>query len=289
LPRVYTPDPNFPRNLAKFARSAGAPGPPSWQRLTSCAEKAEGYDSSLQGLFAPPYSPTGARRSPRRYWPLLLALAALGALTVPRAARAQCVDEALKQQLVGERAYRGVVPRKFQKALRHELSPMGGWYAGDLSDGAPMYGGAYTFHFTEDLGLEASYLRSRQRYGLLDALAEREAFVDLVESTDNPVQFFMGNVVWSLAYGKVRWMGGAIGRYDFYVALGGGAAVEPGDLGLTGSGGFGMKFYLTQWLAVRLDVRDLVRAQDRNPLGIDRVVNDITAGGGVSVFLPFSN
>jgi hypothetical protein len=92
-----------------------------------------------------------------------LGLFVVGALILgPRAARAQCVDEALKQQLIGKRAYRGVVPRLFQKALRHEISALGGWYAGDLSDGAPIYGGAYTFHFTEDLGLEAAYLRTQQ-------------------------------------------------------------------------------------------------------------------------------
>jgi outer membrane beta-barrel protein len=217
-------------------------------------------------------------------------LAALGVMLAPRVAGAQCVDEALKQQLVGERAYRGVVPRKFQKALRHELSPMGGWYAGDLADGAPAYGGAYTFHFTEDLGLEAGYLRSRERFSLLSAIADRnQRLVGLVRSEDNSLQFFTGNVVWSLAYGKVRWMGGAIGRYDFYLALGGGATVQPGDIGLTGSGGFGMKFYLTQWLALRLDVRDLVHQQRRVALGVDKVVNDITATGGISVFLPFTN
>jgi outer membrane beta-barrel protein len=221
---------------------------------------------------------------------LLLALAVVGSLLAPRTARAQCVDEALKQQLVGERAYRGVVPRKFQKALRHELSAWGGWYAADLSDGAPAYGGAYTFHFTEDLGLEAGYLRTRERFALLSAIAERNSnLIGLVRSEDNPVQFFTGNIVWSLAYGKVRWMGGAIGRYDFYLALGGGATVEPGDLGLTGSGGFGMKFYLTQWLALRLDVRDLVHAQKRVAVGVDKIVNDITATGGLSVFIPFTN
>jgi outer membrane beta-barrel protein len=226
----------------------------------------------------------------RTLWSLLLVLAVVGAIAAPRDARAQCVDEALKQQLVGERAYRGVVPRKFQKALRHEVSPMGGWYAGDLSDGAPMYGGAYTFHFTEDLGLEASYLRSRERFAILNAIIERQqGLVGLVRSEDNPVQFFMGNVVWSLAYGKVRWLGGAIGRYDFYLSLGGGATVEPGDTGLTGSGGFGMKFYLTQWLALRLDVRDLVREQKRVALGVEKIVNDITATGGLSVFIPFTN
>lgn len=213
----------------------------------------------------------------------------LGVVLAPRSARAQCVDEALKQQLVGERAYRGVVPRLFQKALRHEVSAMGGWFAGDLSDGAPLYGGAYTFHFTEDLGLEAGYLRSRENYTLLEALSNSAPQVALVRAESNPIQFFTGNVVWSLAYGKVRWMGGAIGRYDFFLALGGGATVQPGDVGLTGSAGFGMKFYLTQWLALRLDVRDLVHEQKRAALGVERIVNDVTATGGLSVFLPFTN
>jgi outer membrane beta-barrel protein len=239
-------------------------------------------------LFAPHHPAAGARRTPWSFWSLFVPTV-LGLLLSTHAASAQCVDEALKQQLVGERAYRGVVPRKFQKALRHELSAMGGWFAGDLSDGAPVYGGAYTFHFSEDLGLEASYLRSRQRYALLTALDDRQPLVGLVEAEDNPLQFFSGNIVWSLAYGKVRWMGGAIGRYDFYVSLGGGATVEPGDIGLTGSGGFGMKFYLTQWLALRLDVRDFVHEQKRVALGVEKIVNDITATGGFSVFIPFTN
>lgn len=211
-------------------------------------------------------------------------------LACPARASAQCVDETLKQQLVGQRAYRGVVPRLIQKALRHEISALGGWYAGDISDGAPTFGGAYTFHFTEDLGLEASYLRSRQSFALLEALNERQPeLVDIVAAEDNPIQFFLGNLVWTLAYGKVRWMGGAISRFDFHVVLGGGATVEPGDVGLTGSAGFGMKFYTSEWLALRLDVRDFVREQQRVQLGVEKVVNDLTALAGVSVFIPFSN
>jgi outer membrane beta-barrel protein len=211
-------------------------------------------------------------------------------LAAPRAASAQCVDEALREQLIGQRAYRGVVPRLFQKSLRHELSALGGWYSGDLSDGAPVYGGAYTFHFTEDLGLEASYLRTKQSFELLEAVNDRrQGLIDIVEVEESPIQFFLGHLVWSLAYGKVRWLGGAIGRFDFYLALGGGATVEPGDLGLTGSGGFGMKFYLTEWLALRLDVRDHVREQKRVQLGVEKIVNDISALGGLSLFLPFSN
>jgi outer membrane beta-barrel protein len=225
---------------------------------------------------------------------LLRGLVGVGAVAVSllsaRGASAQCVDEALKQQLVGERAYRGVVPRLIKKALRHELSAMGGWYAGDISDGAPAWGGAYTFHFTEDLGLEASYLNTRQHFSLLDGLIQRQqGLVGIVKSPNNSEQFFLGNLVWSLAYGKVRWLGGAIGRFDFYLALGGGATVEPGDIGLTGSGGFGLKFYLTEWLALRLDTRDLVHAEQRVQLSVDRVVNDVTALGGLSLFIPFKS
>jgi len=204
-------------------------------------------------------------------------------------ARAQCVDEELKEQLVGGRAYRGVVPRVFKKALRHELSAFGGWYAADLSDGRPTYGGAYTFHFTEALGLEASYLRTHRSFGFLEAVNDRQQnLTQITRNTDVPVQLFMGHLVWSLAYGKVRWFGGPIGRFDFYLALGAGATDEDGTSSVAASGGFGMKFHLAQWLLLRFDIRDHVHAL-RAPLGVEEIVNDVTTLGGLSVFFPFSS
>lgn len=197
----------------------------------------------------------------------------------------------MKEQLIGKRAYRGVVPRLFKKSLRHELSAMGGWYAADLSDGAPVYGGAYTFHFTEDLGLEASYFRTRQKYGLLQAIIDRQqGLVQFQESPEEDVQLFMGHLIWSMAYGKVRWFGGPIHRFDFYLALGGGATdtSETGGLGLTGSFGPGLKFYLAQWLALRFDFRDHIR-NHRAPFAVEKVVNDVSAMGGLSIFFPFSS
>src|ERR1700735_5702342 len=78
-----------------------------------------------------------------------------------RPAQAQCVDEELKDELVGGRHYRGVQDRLFTKAFRHELSAMGGYYAADLFSSNYLVGGAYTFHFSEDLGLEASFQYTR--------------------------------------------------------------------------------------------------------------------------------
>jgi outer membrane beta-barrel protein len=103
-----------------------------------------------------------------------------------------------------------------------------------------------------------------------------------------PVQLFMGHLVWSLAYGKVRWFGGPIGRFDFYLSLGAGAADEDGTSSVAASGGFGMKFHLAQWMLVRLDIRDHVHSL-RAPLGVDEVVNDVTTLAGLSLFLPFSS
>src|SRR3954470_20711625 len=93
----------------------------------------------------------------------------LAASTLSGRASAQCVDENLKEELIGGRHYRGVQDRLFTKALRHELSPMGGWYAADLYSGAFVWGGAYTFHFSEDLGLEASYMHTQRKNDLIDA------------------------------------------------------------------------------------------------------------------------
>src|SRR5215813_10954173 len=247
----------------------------------------------FHGLLLGPVARAGTRRisveSLRASTKLLAGIGLACTLLVsPGRASAQCVDEELKRELVGKRAYRGVVPRKFKKALRHELSVLGGWYAGDIADGAPIYGGAYTFHFTEDLGLEASYLHTERRFAFIEAVDQaREGVLD-IGNTASAINMYMGHIVWTLAYGKVRWLGGSIGRFDFFVALGAGAVDEAGSRGVAGSGGFGLKFFFTDWLGMRLDVRDQIRSV-RGPLGVERTVNDITATGGLSLFIPFSS
>jgi len=59
-----------------------------------------------------------------------------------------------------------VQPRLFTKAFRHELSAMGGYYAADLYSSNWVAGGAYTFHFSEDLALEASVAFTRFRQAI---------------------------------------------------------------------------------------------------------------------------
>ena len=202
-----------------------------------------------------------------------------------RTARAQCVDEELKQELVGGRHYRGVQERLFTKAFRHEFSAMGGLYAADLYSSSWVVGGAYTFHFSEDLGLEASVEFTRFRSAVTDAYERRYPQIQVLDNPDKPGRLYFGHLVWSFAYGKLRWMGDGISRFDFNFAIGAGATDDSTSLGVTGSAGLGTKFYFGKWFAVRFDARDHVLREVL--VGDEHLVNDVVITLGASVFIPF--
>jgi outer membrane beta-barrel protein len=200
-------------------------------------------------------------------------------------ARAQCVDEELKQELVGGRHYRGVQERLFTKAFRHELSGMFGYYAADLYSSNWLLGGAYTFHFSEDLALEASVQFTRFRSAVTDAYERRYPQIQVLDRTDKPGTLYFGHLVWSFAYGKLRWLGGDTGRFDFNFAIGAGVTDDSTSRGATGSAGLGTKFYIGRWFAVRVDLRDHVLREVL--VGDEHLVNDLTVTLGASVFIPF--
>ncbi len=208
-----------------------------------------------------------------------------GLLLAARPARAQCVDEQLKEELVGGRHYRGVQDRLFTKAFRHELSALGGYYAADLYSSNWVAGGAYTFHFSEDLALEGSVEFTRFRSAVTDTYERRYPQIQVEDRTDKPGRLYFGHLVWSFAYGKLRWMGGGISRFDFNFALGAGVTDDSTARGLTGSAGFGAKLYFWKWAALRWDVRDHLLREAL--VGDEHLVNDIIVQLGVSIFIPF--
>ena len=200
-------------------------------------------------------------------------------------AHAQCVDEVLKEELVGGRHYRGVEERLFTKAFRHELSAIGGIYAADLYSSNWVVGGVYTFHFSEDLGLEASVAFTRFHSAVTDSYERRYPNIQIVERTDVPANLYFGHLVWSFAYGKLRWMGGGISRFDLNLAVGAGVTDDSTSQGVTASAGLGTKLFFGRWFAVRLDARDHVLREVL--VGDEHLVNDVVVTLGASVFVPF--
>jgi len=213
------------------------------------------------------------------------AIAALATTAAAGGASAQCVDEELKQELVGGRHYRGVEERLFTKAFRHELSAMGGLYSADLYSSNWLAGGAYTFHFSEDLGLEASVDFTRFRSAAAQAYENRSPTTMLLDRIDRPGTLYFGHLIWTLAYGKLRWMGDGISRFDFNLAVGAGVTDDATSRGVTGSAGLGLKLFFGKWFALRFDTRDHVLKE--NLLGYEYLVNDIVVTLGASLFLPF--
>ena len=206
------------------------------------------------------------------------------ATALPDTVEAQCIDEAIRDELNARRRYRGVRERLFQKALRHEISIMGGVYAADLVSASYLLQAAYTFHVTEDLGLEASFAYSQSNSELV-RIIENDRGVSLIR-IDAPVYVYQAHLVWTLAYGKLRWFGDGISRFDFNVAIGGGLTDNQTARGLTFSAGVGIKFFFDEWFSIRIDIRDQVLQQEL--LGESTIVNNLTATLGLSVFLPFS-
>jgi outer membrane beta-barrel protein len=216
---------------------------------------------------------------------LIAAVAGLALWSVAREANAQCVDEELKQELVGGRHYRGVQERLFTKAFRHEISAMGGAYAGDLYSSSWLAGGAYTFHFSEDLGLEASVQFTRFRSAVTDSYERRYPEIQVLDNPNKAGTLYFGHLVWSFAYGKLRWLGDGTSRFDFNVAFGGGVTDDSTSRGATASAGLGTKFYFGKWFALRFDVRDHVLREVL--VGDQHLVNDVLVTLGASVFIPF--
>ncbi|MFO0696384.1 MAG: outer membrane beta-barrel domain-containing protein [Polyangiales bacterium] len=197
-------------------------------------------------------------------------------------AEAQCIDEAIEDELNARRRYRGVEERLFRKAMRHELSIMGGGYMADLLSSWWLASGAYTFHVTESIGLEASFGFTRAKSDVLRTV-EADLGTTLVR-IDTPVFLYMGHLLWSMAYGKMRWFGGRISRFDLYLALGGGVTDNQTAAGLTFSGGLGLKLYFNSWFSMRFDVRNQVLSQEL--LGRSQIVDNLAVTLGLSVFLP---
>lgn len=239
---------------------------------------------------------SAARRARRRPLAACLLLAGrlrLGAVLapvlaatvlLPAIADAQCIDEAIRDELNARRRYRGVRERLFQKALRHEISAMGGIYAADLLSASYLLQAAYTFHVTEDIGLEASFAYS-QADSQLVRIIEQDRGISLIR-INAPVYVYQAHMIWTLAYGKLRWFGDGISRFDFNLAIGGGLTDNQTSRGLTFSAGLGIKFFFDQWFSIRIDIRDQVLQQEL--LGESRIVNNLTATLGLSVFLPFT-
>jgi len=211
---------------------------------------------------------------------LFCALASL--IVLSGAARADCVDDKLKAELIAKKRGRRTDQRDFVKSARHELTVQGGYYVSDLLDGTFVVGAAYTYHLTEDVGVEASFGYSQVRSSVAARLEQERGVVVLPK--EDRVYLAFTDLVWSPIHGKMRFFADSIVHFDLHGAVGVGVIDNATSLGAAGQFGLGAKVLLGKSWAIRLDVRDHLYKQQI--LQVSQYVQDFSLTMGVSVFLP---
>jgi outer membrane beta-barrel protein len=195
-----------------------------------------------------------------------------------------CIDQEIADRLALKRKRRGAVDRLFVKQGRHEISVGGGYYNSDLLSGTYLAGGAYTFHMTDETAVEFASWYTHANADIVRALESKRGEV-LTETYDRMI-FVESLLVWSPVYGKLR-LGGTIVHFDLHGDVGVGVIDSKTSRGAAGVVGFGIKLFMGEAGAFRIDARDRTFRQDL--LDERFLVNDLSLTASISVFLPFHN
>jgi outer membrane beta-barrel protein len=199
-------------------------------------------------------------------------------------ATAMCIDQEIADRLAIKRKRRGAVDRLFVKQGRHEIAAGGGYYASDLLSGTYIVGGSYTYHMTDQTAVEFAGWWTHANADIIRALEADRGTV--ITDTYSREIFAESMLVWSPVYGKLR-LGGSIVHFDLHAELGVGVIDSNTSRGAAGVFGFGIKLFMGQATAFRIDARNRTFRQEL--LDERFLVNDSAVTASLSVFLPFHN
>jgi outer membrane beta-barrel protein len=195
-----------------------------------------------------------------------------------------CIDQEIADRLAIKRKRRGAVDRLFVKQGRHELTLGGGYYASDLLSGTYLVNASYTYHMTDETAVEFGGAYTHANADLVRALEDGRATV--LADTYARVLFGESLLVWSPVYGKLR-LGGSIVHFDLHTDLGVGVVDTETSRGASGVAGFGIRLFMGQAVAFRIDARNRTFRQEL--LDERFLVNDSAITASLSLFLPLHN
>ena len=179
------------------------------------------------------------------------------------------------------------VQRKvFLKRSRFELYPH---FSIDLNDAFYAHlvvGGSLGFHVVDALSIEG-------RFGYVLESIEQEP-IRFVRRTagalpERPPQFELHgelDLLWAPLYGKISLFGEGILHFDVYLAAGGGVFQTDEGTSPAFNFGIGQRFFLTDWLVARVELRDYIFPDTRN--GESDLQNLLMVSLSVSAFFPTS-
>lgn len=192
-------------------------------------------------------------------------------------------DPPVSPCLDDDAARKGVQDKTFLKRRHVEIAPAGGLYASDLLSSSYAWGGSVSGYFTEDLGLEVTFMVSPVALDIDKSLSE---FFGDSRFRSGTGYLGLAGLLWSPIHFKVRTAGGSILHGDIELAVGGGKLWEASDTtqGFAFHGGTRLELFLTRWLSFRFDLRDVLLIQEA--VAETRLTNNIVALGGFGIWFP---
>jgi outer membrane beta-barrel protein len=209
---------------------------------------------------------------------LFLIAALVGSMPASIAVAAQPKDLELEPLVVREPERREIKVDDIDSE-NFEIGAYGGVL--DVQDfgSNPVYGIRAAYHVTEDFFLEGLYGRSELGKTSFEKLSGN---IELLTDDDRQFSYYNLSVGYNILPGEAF-----VGRkYAFrgglYLIAGAGSSDFAGDQRFTISGGFGYRMAATDWLSLRIDVRDYVFESDL--LGSNETLNNLEFTGGLTVF-----
>jgi outer membrane beta-barrel protein len=157
-----------------------------------------------------------------------------------------------------------------------------GLYYGVLSiedfDTGEVIGASIAYHITEDLFFEATYGQSE---GDRTSYEELSGGAQLLDDSGREYTYYNVSLGWNVLPGEV-FFGGRAFNSSFYLIGGVGRTEFANDNWFTVTVGAGYRLLLTDWLALRIDVRD--HLFDRDVFGTEELTQNIELRAGLSYF-----
>lgn len=191
-----------------------------------------------------------------------------------------CLDQTIAEQLGTSLTPRGVQKRDFLKRHKINVVAHGGFYGGDLTSSSWIGGGSVGIFLTEDFGIAGEFDVTPLT---LDLDAPLSKFFN--DNRFKPAMAYvaLGNALWSPIHAKLK-LGGGIVHSDIMLFAGAGRMIHDAVQGVAFNAGAAIDLFVTQFLTVRLDTRDLMAIEEI--AGETRLTHNIVATAGLSLWIP---
>lgn len=206
------------------------------------------------------------------------ALACIGSLGALPAAAADTDGLELEPLIVREPERREIDVDKIDNE-NFEIGAYGGMMNIEDFGSQPVYGVRVAYHVTEDFFVEAQYGQSELGLTSFERLSGgARIFTD----EEREFEYYNLSVGWNIFPGEAfiasRWAF----KGGLYFLAGAGSSQFGGDQRFTINGGVGYRFVTTDWMSLRVDVRDHVFAT--NVLGAEETKHNIEFSGALTFF-----